>query len=431
MLTAFAVLLCLTAILAWLNERFTKFPTTIGVTLSGTLASVALIGLDSAGLSFGLRELAESIFDQLDFTAFVLNGILSLLLFAGALSLDARQMVKQRHSVLILAIFSTLISTTIIGFAAWGVFRLVGLDVPLIGTLLLGALISPTDPVAVLDLLRRARVPKKIETLIAGESLFNDGVGVVLFAVLAGIAAGGLPGGEEITVTSALLLFGREALGGLAFGALLGLIGYYLTKTIDGHAVEVLITLAMVIGGYVAASALEVSGPLAMVIAGLGMSAGANKAFYGETREYVEAFWETLDQVLNIILFAFIGFDVLLTDTTGWQVLAALLLIPIVLASRFVSVGIPFSLVRQRDGYGPYTVRLLTWGGLRGGIAIGLALGLPPSDYRADLLTATYVIVLFTLAVQALTVMPLVRKAAKADRDLEAAKATAHPSEAA
>lgn len=422
MLTAFAVLLCLTALLAWLNERFLKLPTTIGVTLSGTLASVALIGLDRAGLDLGLRAFAQSLFDRLDFTAFVLNGILSLLLFAGALSLDARQMIKQRHSVLILAIFSTLISTAIIGFAAWGVFKLVGLDVPLIGTLLLGALISPTDPVAVLDLLRRARVPKKLETLIAGESLFNDGVGVVLFAVLAGIAAGGLPGGEEITVSSALLLFGREAFGGLVFGALLGLIGYYLTKTIDGHAVEVLITLAMVIGGYVAASALEVSGPLAMVIAGLGMSAGADKAFYGETREYVDAFWETLDQVLNIILFAFIGLDVLLTETTGWQVLAAVMLIPVVLISRFVSVALPFSLVRKTDGYARYTVRLLTWGGLRGGIAIGLALGLPQTEYRADLLTATYVIVLFTLAVQGLTVTPLVQKAKRADAELEAAK---------
>ncbi|WP_034385845.1 sodium:proton antiporter [Deinococcus sp. YIM 77859] len=409
MLSAFAVLLCVTAALAYLNERFLHFPTTVGVTLAGALASLLLIGLDALGVP-GLRGWAASLLETLDFTSFVLNGILSLLLFAGALGLNAGQMLRQRVSILTLAVLSTLISTFLIGFAAYFVFALVGLNVPLMWALLFGALISPTDPVAVLDLLKRARVPAQIETLIAGESLFNDGVGVVIFLVLAGIA--GIGGTHtEAGVGAALALFAREALGGMLFGALLGSVGYATLRSIEQHAVEVLLTLALVVGGYAAAAALGVSGPLAMVVAGLCLSAVKDRAFGRETREHIEGFWETVDQVLNILLFAFIGLDVLLTETTGPQILASLLLIVVALAARWISVALPFLLVRAREGYGPYTVRLLTWGGLRGGIAISLALGLPDSPWRTHLVTATYAVVLFTIAVQGLTIMPLVRRA--------------------
>lgn len=410
MVTAFVVLLCLAAVLAWVNERFIKIPTTVGVTLAGAVASILLIVLDVFGWTFGLKAQAQTLLETLDFTSFVLNGILSVLLFAGALSLDARQLWAQRASILTLASVSTIISTILIGLVAWATFRLVGLEVPLVGALLFGALISPTDPVAVLDLLRRAKVPKKIETLIAGESLFNDGVGVVLFIVIAGAA--GVSGGHgEASVLGAVLVFGQEALGGMAFGALLGWVGYRMCASIDGHVVEVIITLALVLGGYFAATAMGMSGPLAMVIAGLIISAHKERAFFEETRHHVEGFWETLDQVLNILLFAFIGLDVLLTETTVPQILASLVLIVAALAIRFVSVWAPMYLVRTRDGYGAWTVRLLTWGGLRGGIAISLALGLPPSPYRTHVVTATYAIVLFTIAVQGLTVMPIVRKA--------------------
>ncbi|WP_103129308.1 cation:proton antiporter [Deinococcus aerius] len=415
MLTAFAVLLCVTAVLAYLNERFLHFPTTVGVTLAGAVASIGLIALDALGVP-GLRGWAAGVLETLNFTEFVLNGILSLLLFAGALSLDAGQMLRQRVSILTLATLSTLLSTFLIGFAAYFVFALVGLDVPLMWALLFGALISPTDPVAVLDLLKRARVPARIETLIAGESLFNDGVGVVIFLVLAGLA--GI--GEHHTATGladALALFGREALGGMLFGALLGGLGYVMLRTIEQHAVEVLLTLALVVGGYVAAAALGLSGPLAMVVAGLVISATKDIAFGQETREHIEGFWETVDQVLNILLFAFIGLDVLLTETTGPQILASVLLIGVALAARWISVALPFALVRAREGYGAYTVRLLTWGGLRGGIAISLALGLPESPYRTPLVTATYAVVLFTIAVQGLTIMPLVQRASAAVRE--------------
>lgn len=415
MATAFAILLCLAAVLAWINERFVKIPTTVGVTLAGALASILLIVLDIFGWTFGLKAQAEVLLETLDFTTFVLNGILSVLLFAGALSLDARQLWSQRASILTLASVSTLISTVLIGLVAWGVFGLVGLEVPLIGALLFGALISPTDPVAVLDLLKRAKVPKKIETLIAGESLFNDGVGVVLFIVIAGAA--GVGGGHgEASIVGALLVFVQEAIGGMVFGAVLGWIGYRMCASIDGHVVEVILTLAMVVGGYFAATAMGLSGPLAMVVAGLIVSATKERAFFEETRHHVEGFWETLDQVLNILLFAFIGLDVLLTETTLPQIMASVILIVAALVIRFISVWAPMHLVRAKDGYGAWTVRLLTWGGLRGGIAISLALGLPPTPYRTHLVTATYAIVLFTIAVQGLTVMPIVRQAVAAQQ---------------
>lgn len=414
MLTAFALLLSVTAVLAFLNERFFRLPTTVGVTLAGALSSMLLIALDALGLT-GPRGWAAGLLETLDFTDFVLNGILSILLFAGALGLDARQLLRQRFSILTLAVFSTLLSTFLIGFAAYGIFGLVGLNVPLLWSLLFGALISPTDPVAVLDLLKRAAVPKRIETLIAGESLFNDGVGVVIFLVIAGMAGIGHSHGTG-SVVGALELFGREALGGMAFGALLGAIGFLMLREIEQHAVEVLITLALVVGGYVAASALGVSGPLAMVVAGLVISAGRDVAFGEETREHIESFWETTDQVLNILLFAFIGLDVLLTETTGPQIVAGLLLVVASLLARWISVALPFPLIRRHEDYGPYTVRLLTWG-LRGGIAISLVLGLPQTPYRTHLVTATYIIVLFSIAVQGLTIMPLVHKAVAASPD--------------
>lgn len=417
MLAAFTILLCVTALFAWLNERFVRIPTTVGVTLAGALASIALIVLSNLGIAVGVRTWAEHMLETLDFTTFVLNGILSVLLFAGAMSLDARAMLRHRGSILTLATVSTLISTAIIGVGAWGVFRLVGLDVPLMWSLLFGALISPTDPVAVLDLLKRAAVPKKIQTLIAGESLFNDGVGVVVFLVIAGVAGIGGAHSAEASLGGALLLFAQEAIGGMLFGAVLGYLCYYLCRTIDGHVVEVIITLATVLGGYVAAASLGLSGPLAMVVAGLIMSAGKEIAFHRETREHVEGFWETLDQVLNVLLFAFIGLDVLLTATSGQQIAASALMIPLALGARLISVAVPFQVVRRREGFGRYTVRLLTWGGLRGGIAISLALGLPDSPYRLDIVTATYVVVLFTIAVQGLTVLPLVRRASRHNPD--------------
>jgi len=405
-------------LLAFLNERYLHFPTTVGVTLAGALASILLIALSALGFP-AMREWASGVLETLDFSNFVLNGILSILLFAGALGLDARQLLRQRTSILILAVVSTLISTFLIGFAAYAIFQLLDLNVPLMWALLFGALISPTDPVAVLDPLKRAKVPARIETLIAGESLFNDGVGVVIFLVLAGIAGIGGHGQADVSATGVVGLFAKEALGGLLFGGALGAVGAWMMRRIESHAVEVLISLALVVGGYVAATALGLSGPLAMVVAGLMISAVKHEVFTPATREHVEGFWETTDQVLNILLFTFIGLDVLLTETTPGQIAASVLLIGVALAARWISVAVPFVFLRGHEGYGAYTVRLLTWGGLRGGIAISLALGLPEHPARTHVVTVTYAIVLFTIAVQGLTIMPLVGRASEATRMME------------
>ncbi|NHA68837.1 cation:proton antiporter [Phycicoccus flavus] len=412
MLASFAVLLCSTALLAWLNERFLRIPTTVGVTLAAALASGVLALLDAVGVGVGLRDQVETLLKTLDFTEFVLNGMLAILLFAGALGLDTRRLLQQKVPILTLAVLGTLVSTALVGVGAWAVFGAFGVGIPLLWAFLFGALISPTDPVAILDLLGRARVPERLRHLIAGESLVNDGIGVVLFVVLAGAVGIGAHGGEAPSVAGVATIFLREAVGGILFGVAIGWVGYTLCRTIDGHVVEVMITLAMVVGGYSAAVALGVSGPLAMVAAGLVMSAGKEVAYYGETRHQVEGFWELLDQVLNILLFAFIGFDVLFADGEPGLVLASVVVIAVTVAARFVSVSIPMALVRSRQRFGPWTVRLLTWGGLRGGIAIALALSLPDVGERPVIVTATYAVVLFSIAVQGLTVMPVIRRAA-------------------
>lgn len=411
-LASFAILLSSTALLAWANERFLRIPTTVGVTLAAALASGTLALLDAVGVGVGLRDQVESLLETLDFTEFVLGGMLSILLFAGALGLDARRLLRQRVPILTLAVLGTLVSTALVGIGSWAVFAAFGVGIPLLWAFLFGSLISPTDPVAILDLLKRAHVPERLRHLIAGESLFNDGIGVVLFVVLAGAVGIGAHGDESPTVASVAVIFLREAVGGVLFGIALGYVGYTLCRTIDGHVVEVMITLAMVVGGYTAAVALGVSGPLAMVAAGLVMSAGKDVAYYGETRHQVEGFWELLDQVLNILLFAFIGFDVLFAEGEPGLVVASLVVVLLTVAARFVSVSIPMALVRSRSRYGPWTVRLLTWGGLRGGIAIALALSLPDVPQRPVIVTATYAVVLFTIAVQGLTVMPVIRRAA-------------------
>ncbi len=411
MLDALAILLVVTAVFAWVNERALRLPTTVGVAIAGATAALVLSGLDALGV-VGLRGWASRFVTELDFTQLVLGGILSALLFAGALSLDAHEVWAQRRSIVVLAFGSTLISTALIGVSAYLVFRVLGIGIPFIWALLFGALISPTDPVAVLDLLKRAKVTKRMETLIAGESLFNDGIGIVVYLSLAALAGSAATG--QVDAEAPLLLFMQEAGGGIAFGFLLGYLGYYLTRTIESAGIEVLLTCALVVGGYAAAAAMHISGPLAMVVAGLIISLHKDEVFGPQTRELVIGFWELADEVLNVILFTLIGLTVILADWNPPLVLASLILVVVALAARFVSVAVPLRLIDKWEGHSPWTTRLLTWAGLRGGIAIGLALGLPAGPHRDIVLTPTFVIVLFTIVVQGLTVMRVVRRAAAA-----------------
>ena len=415
MLVAFAVLLCLTALLAFLNERFFRLPATVGVSLGGMVMALLLGLLAWMGVRTPASVLG-GLLTHLDFSNFVLNGVLSLLLFAGALGLDTRQILAQWRSILSLALFGTLVSTALIGASSWWLLNALGLKVPLIGAMLFGALISPTDPVAVLDKIKQYALPARTEALIAGESLFNDGVGVVLYLTLLGLAvavpdthAGAGLGNSGLG--GALLLFGREAIGGAVFGALLGGLGALALRQIEQEGVETLLMLSLAVGGYAAASALGLSGPIAMVTAGLCLSEVKSRVFGGSSVEHIRSFWHTIDQVINLLLFSFVGLDVLLLRPSGLEVWAGALLVGVVLGARLLSVGLPLLFLRRREGYGRYTVRLLTWGGLRGAIAISLVLSLPPSSYRETLITVTYIIVLFTILVQGLSIGPLVERA--------------------
>ncbi len=410
-LSALGLLMAVVAALAYFNERLIRLPPTVGVTVAGLIASLILIVVDRFGL--GARAWAQDLLTRLDFSSLVLQGLLSFLLFAGALGVDARELLRQRWSVLTLAVFSTLLSTVLVGAAVYGLGLLLGLSLPLVYCLLFGALISPTDPVAVLDLLKRARASKQLETLVAGESLFNDGVGVVVFTVLVGLlggAAGAHP--EEASgLGGALLLFVQEAFGGALFGAALGALGSFALRHIDRHGVEVLLTISIVLSGYALASALHLSGPLAMVVAGLIIGTSRERSMSEHTRLHMDSFWETTDQVLNIILFALIGLQLLVVPLSGALLLAGVLSIVLVLASRYLSVSLSRLLVRRVARLPRSVGWLLTWGGLRGGIAVALALSVPPSTERDVILVLTYVVVVFSIIVQGLTVMPLIERA--------------------
>lgn len=401
-----ALILTLTALFAWLNHRFIRLPTTIGVMLIALLASLAV---GAAGL-FGFeafRGQAEALLQRLDFNEALMHGMLSFMLFAGALHVNLEDLARQKWVIVTLASAGVLLSTFLVGTGTWYILGWAGLELPFIYCLVFGALISPTDPIAVLGILKRAGAPKTLETKITGESLFNDGVAVVVFIVVADLAVGG----GEINPSRILLLFFEEAAGGILFGLLLGGITYGLLRRVDDYPTEILLTLALVMGGYALAGAIHVSGPIAVVVAGLLIgNHGRTLAMSDRTREHLDTFWELLDEVLNAVLFVMIGLEVLVLTFHAGYFLAALLLIPLVLLARLVSVGAPVGLLRLRRSFTPWSVTLMTWGGLRGGISVALALSLPHSPEREVIVAITYVIVIFSIVVQGLSVGPLARR---------------------
>jgi CPA1 family monovalent cation:H+ antiporter len=403
-----AVCLVLTALLAYLNQRFIGLPIAIGVMAAALLLSLALIGLDAAGIDFGLRQYEESLLRSIDFSNVLMQGMLSLLLFAGALHVDLSELRAYRWQVGLLAVLSTTLSTLAVGFGTWFALSWVGLELPLVFCLLFGALISPTDPIAVMGILKTAGAPKKLELVIAGESLFNDGVGVVIFSLLLGMLASG----ATPSVGEGLLMLLHEAGGGLLFGLALGYLTFRLLKSVDSYQVEVLLTLAAVTGGYALATRLHVSGPLAMVVVGLTIGNGGRRLAMSDiTRHYVDLFWELIDEILNAVLFVLIGLEILLVTFTVNTLAAAALAMGVTLAARALTVGLPVALLpgvfRLPKGSG----WVLTWGGLRGGISVALALSLPLGPGRDIVLTLTYCIVVFSILGQGLTIGWVVRKA--------------------
>lgn len=402
-----AAVVSLAAVFAYVNHRFIGLPTALGVMLLALAVSVAIFTAGSLGVG-GVDDWVRTQLGAVDFPATVLEGMLSFLLFAGALFVDFEALAKRRYIVAALATLGVLLSTLLIAVSAWIVFRALGLELPMTWCLVFGALISPTDPIAVLGILKSAGVPKSLETKIVGESLFNDGVAVVVFLVVLQLAVAGEAAPSEIG-----LLFLQEAVGGAVFGFALGWLAHRMLAGLDQYQVEVLITLAVVMGGYALAHALHLSGPIAMVVAGLMLANHRpGEAMSTHTRRHLHHFWELLDEILNAVLFVLIGLEVLVVSFGMTTVMATAALIPVVLAVRLVSVGVPVALLSPFRAFSPGVVPILTWGGLRGGISVALALSLPAGEVRDLLLPITYGVVLFSLIVQGLTIGPLARRLA-------------------
>ena len=406
-----SAVIAIVALCGYANARIVRLPDSIGITAVALLISIATVALGAA--SPAVARWSQAVAGQIDFSALVFHGVLGLLLFAGSLHVNFSALAQSRWTILTLATLGVVLSTVILGYAFFYAARLLGIPLRLIDCLLFGALISPTDPIAALSLLRRAKVSPSLLTTIAGEALFNDGVGIVIFTLLLAIATGT----ESPAPPHVAALLAREVLGGIAFGLAAGFAGFLLLRSIDSYAVEILITLAMATAGYALADALGVSAPIATVVMGIVIGNRGQFAMSELTRERLFTFWDLADDLLNLLLFGLIGLE--LTALAG-SALAfawlAVLSIPIALAARLVSVAIPSWILRPFGRFEPGCIRLLTWAGLRGALAIALALSLPThSAARAPIVTATYAIALFSTLVQATTVEPLARRWTRGD----------------
>ncbi len=397
-----AIVLSLSAAFSYVNFRFIGLPTTIGVMIIALVVSLGLILLDSLGV-VDIRTYASKLLSGIDFNKALMDGMLSFLLFAGALHVSAEDIADMKWTIGVLATLGVALSTFIVGTMTYYLLIVLGFDIQYLYCLLFGALISPTDPIAVMSTLKRVGIARSLETKIAGESLFNDGVGVVVFVVLLGI----VQQPEQLSFSQVAVIFAKEAIGGLIFGFGLGMLGVYLLKSVDNYQVEILVTLALVMGGYTLALDLHTSGPIAVVVAGLIIgNHGRTHAMSDTTRERLDNFWELLDEVLNAVLFVLIGLEVLILQFQGQYLLAGALAIPLVLFGRLISVGIPITLLRTMTKwtYSPHVVKILVWGGLRGGISVALALTLPEGTQRDVFLVLTYMIVIFSIIIQGLTI---------------------------
>ncbi|WP_299527092.1 sodium:proton antiporter [Winogradskyella sp.] len=402
-----SILVFLSAVFGYLNVRFIKLPNTIGLTLITILFTLGVFALSYYDDT--LLQAERFIISKIDFKVVLLDIMLSFLLFAGALHTDLQKLKEQRWPVLVFATFGVLVSTFLVGTGVYYLLMVLGLKVQFIYCLLFGALISPTDPIAVLGILKKAGAPKKLEIKIVGESLFNDGVGVVIFLTIFGLASGS---GTGFSLSGILELFAVEVFGGLLLGLILGWLTYYFLKKINDYNIEVIITLATVMIGTLVATHLHVSAPLAMVVAGLmiGGTKTREHAMSELTEDYVDKFWELIDILLNTILFVLIGMEMLVLEFNTTYIYAGLLAIPIALVCRYLSLVIPVQLFQKRLDFVPNTTLIMTWGGLRGAISIALALGLSESMERDLFLVITYVIVIFSILVQGLTIEKLIAK---------------------
>lgn len=392
------ILLTLSAVFGFFNYKYIKLPTTIGLMLLGLIFSLIIIITGTFNNDFYV--FAQNFVNDVRLDESLLGIMLSYLLFAGALHVKLEDLSSQKWVIAILATIGVILSTFIIGTLSYFLMMALGIKINFIYCLLFGALISPTDPVAVLGILKKAGAPKSLETKITGESLFNDGVGVVVFLAILGIATGE----NDATFAAIGNLFFLEVLGGIAIGFVIGLLAFLMLRSIDQYQVEVLITLALVTGGYSLAHNLHTSGPLAMVVAGLMIgNQGRILAMSEKTEEHLDSFWELIDEILNAILFLVIGLEILVLAFQMNHIIFGIIAIPLTLAVRMLAVSLPAILLRKKANFSKGTIKALTWGGLRGGISLALALSIPKGAERDVLLTATYIVVIFSIAVQGLT----------------------------
>jgi len=405
-----ACLITLSAVLGYVNYTILKLPPAIGLMALSLFCSFLLVLVGSVVPA--VEREARELIRRVDLNQAFLNGMLGFMLFAGSLQIKIGELASRKWTVVVLSTVGVLVSTLLVGLIVWGLFRATGYEARFIYCLLFGSLISPTDPIAVMSILRQAGVPKDMEIKIAGESLFNDGIGVVLFLGLLEIATGVV----EPDAVHLAELFLWEAGGGAAMGFALGWITYLMLRKVDNYQVEVMMSLALVAGGYALVNSLHMSGPIAMVVAGILIgNLGRAYAMSTTTMNHVDTFWELLDEMLNAILFVLIGLEVLALAFTGKYLLLGASAIPVVLFARLVSVAGPIAAMRRYGQFAPNTIRVLTWGGLRGGISIALALSLPREvngvavAERDALLAMTYVVVVFSILVQGLTIGPLTR----------------------
>lgn len=406
-----AILLILTAAFAWINLRLIRLPHSIGLLVMGLVASLVLIGVELVFPNVVRYEDLAGIIRQIDFQATVLNGMLAFLLFAGALHVNLSVLRARAWAVGSMATVGIVISTAIVGFGFWLAAGAIGVPMPFAWALVFGALISPTDPLAVISTLKAVRVPETLEIDMTCESLFNDGVGVVIFSVL--LAAAGVEGGS-IDLLYIGELFFIEALGGAVFGLFTGYVAYRAMRAIDDYSIEVLISLALVTGTYTLAAKLHMSGPIAVVVAGLLIgNRGPHDALSDETQRYLFGFWTLIDEILNSVLFLLIGLEVLVLrfdPSFGWLAAVA---VPLVLCARLLAVSVTVFALSKTHTFVQGTIPVLTWGGLRGGISVALVLSLPEVAEKSILLAATYAVVLFTIIVQGLSLRALVERVVK------------------
>ncbi|KTA91788.1 sodium:proton antiporter [Aeromonas salmonicida subsp. smithia] len=415
-------LAALAILIAFANQYVVKIQTTIAITAGSMLISALMVLFGKLGW-FNLEPLAIETMKSIDCQNFLLKGILGFLLFAGGIGINLKALRSQKWEITILAIFSTLLSTFLIGYGFWFIAKLLGWEVPLVYCLLFGALITPTDPIAVLAIVKKMQAPPQIAIQIEGESLFNDGTGLVIFATIFAVAFGGV----EPTFGSVAGLFLHEALGGILFGAVLGLIAHVMISATDDGSLELQLTLCIPTAGFALANMMGVSGALAMVVTGIMIGNWTRHSGFSEqSSHYLDHFWELMDQFLNALLFLLIGLALVLLDLAWRDWILLVIAVPLCLAARFISVSVPFMAFRRFRTYNRFTIRILTWGGLRGGLAMAMALALPSGvmmipehnvDLRQVILVMTYSVVMFSIVVQGMTITPMITAAKKASGD--------------